>query len=496
MHKKWITLLAIFLPFFLIAQEYEVVNTFSGHQGGVQNIRFSDNGSLLASCGKSDFQVAIWDMNSKRLLKRLKGHTDIIYEVTFNKQGNLIASASKDGSVRVWDIKSGELVGRFENQPVISPNKIKYNSVAFVSFSSDSKYVFFGGDNGYLCKGKLGKSTAGAFYQSKRITSVNTHNPRAIISITGGTITADGRGIMTSIDHFVHVTDIRSEQVVKTFYYPFDYINDVIVGPGRNHITTWSYDGKVTIWDYHNQRVIKTFQVTAPKNYSAASFNSGGQLMTTGAFGNSARVWSWQSGQAIAKLSGHSQIVRISRFSPTKQLIATGSYDGTIKLWKPKIEEETPDPKVIEEEDDADISKIVVPHYMPGPPPKDKMELFGETVEKGKIIELKNVQFEQSRHELSQAAKDELDKIVMLMRNNPSIAIEIHGHTDDQGHAILNFQLSEKRAEASKNYLVSSGINAKRIVVKAFGEQKPIANNKHEGARKKNRRVEIKIVDL
>ena len=494
MLKKCLFLLVLCLPYYCsFSQDYEVVRTLSGHRGGVQNIRFSPDGKLLASCGKDDYRVIIWNVANGKIIRTLTGHKDIVYEVTFDKTGNLVASASKDGTVRVWETNTGTLVGNFENQPVISPNKITYNSVVFVCFSQDSKYVFFGGDNGFLCKAKLGKSTAGAFYRSKRLTQVNTHNPHEIISITGGALSPDSRGIMTSIDHFVHITDIKSEQIVKTFYYPFAYLNDVIAGPGKNKITTWSYDGKVTIWDYNQEKILQSFQVTATKNYSVASYSPDGGKMTTAAFGNSARVWNWQAQQAVAKLSEHTNIVRISRFSTTEDLIATASYDGYIKLWEPTIEEEKNDEDITEEEIDIDLTP---PLKFPGPAPKKPIYLLGEVVDLDRIIELENVQFEQSQYYLTDAAKKDLDQVGNLLKENPSIEIEIHGHTDTQGHAIQNYQLSERRANVSKAYLVEMGIASHRISIKAFGEKKPIANDKDEHSRKQNRRVEIKITKL
>ncbi|MGB0524839.1 MAG: OmpA family protein [Flammeovirgaceae bacterium] len=481
-----------FLPYFLHAQDYEVIRTLRGHQGGVQNIRFSPDGKLLASCGKNDHTVAIWNVKTGRRMASLTGHQALIYEVTFDRSGKLLASASKDGTVKVWEVTSRKLVGNFENQPVISPNNITYKSVAFVSFSADSKYVFFGGDNGFLCKGKLGTSTVGAFYRSKRMLQVNNIDPHANISITGGAVSADGRSILVSIDHFVHRIDIKSEKIVNTFFYPFAYINDVIVGPGRDKITTWSYDGKITVWNYYNQRMIKSLQVTAPKNYSVASFSTNKQLMTSGAFGNSARVWSWQSGQAIAKLSDHTKIVRISRFSPIEHLIATASYDGFIKLWEPTKE----NPEVIEEAVVDEKPIITAPSKIVSPLPKDELELYGEKVEKGKLIELEQVHFEQSKYELLAATIEDLKLVAKLMKDNPTMKIEIHGHTDIQGHPIENYKLSQKRAQACMDYLIQIGIAANRLAIKAFGESKPISRNSNEKDQKNNRRVEIKIISL
>jgi outer membrane protein OmpA-like peptidoglycan-associated protein len=88
-----------------------------------------------------------------------------------------------------------------------------------------------------------------------------------------------------------------------------------------------------------------------------------------------------------------------------------------------------------------------------------------------------------------------LDNFVKYLQDNPSIKIEIHGHTDNAGGSRANRKLSEKRAKTVRDYLVFQGINPNRIVAyKGFGESKPIASNRTAEGRAKNRRTEFLIV--
>ncbi len=121
------------------------------------------------------------------------------------------------------------------------------------------------------------------------------------------------------------------------------------------------------------------------------------------------------------------------------------------------------------------------------------VDLLLVPIETGQKVELKNVFFYQSTPKLIESSYPELDRLVDNLKMNPNVHIELDGHTDNQGDPALNMTLSEKRVITVKEYLVSKGIESKRITTKAFGGTKPIAPNDQEENRKKNRRVEIII---
>jgi outer membrane protein OmpA-like peptidoglycan-associated protein len=87
-----------------------------------------------------------------------------------------------------------------------------------------------------------------------------------------------------------------------------------------------------------------------------------------------------------------------------------------------------------------------------------------------------------------------LDKVVQLMQDNPTVKIQIEGHTDNIGKAADNLKLSENRAKAVVNYLVSKNISITRLTAKGFGSTKPVADNTSEEGRAQNRRTELKVV--
>lgn len=129
--------------------------------------------------------------------------------------------------------------------------------------------------------------------------------------------------------------------------------------------------------------------------------------------------------------------------------------------------------------------------------PSDKFivrkDIFFSPIETGTPIVIPDILFVQSKPEFAEGTTKELDKLVQLMEDNPEIEIELSGHTDNQGDEEKNMQLSEQRAEAVKNYLISKGIKADRIKSRGYGSTKPLASNNSEETRQQNRRVEYKI---
>lgn len=117
-----------------------------------------------------------------------------------------------------------------------------------------------------------------------------------------------------------------------------------------------------------------------------------------------------------------------------------------------------------------------------------------QAIEIGATVNLKSVLFQQSTFNLLPESYDELDLVVSFLKVNPKVEILLSGHTDNRGDPAHNQRLSQKRVERVKSYIVSKGINGRRVSGKGFGGAKPIADNKTEETRRLNRRVEFTIV--
>ena len=117
-----------------------------------------------------------------------------------------------------------------------------------------------------------------------------------------------------------------------------------------------------------------------------------------------------------------------------------------------------------------------------------------QPIEVNASVVLKNIFFDINKYEIKTTSQVELDKIVQLLTDNPTVKIQLAGHTDNIGNAADNLKLSENRSKAVINYLVNKGIDAKRLSPKGYGASQPVADNKTEEGRAINRRTELKVI--
>ena len=121
----------------------------------------------------------------------------------------------------------------------------------------------------------------------------------------------------------------------------------------------------------------------------------------------------------------------------------------------------------------------------PPPPPPEVVKKFSGV--------MKGITFERDKDIIRKTSFKTLDEAVQVMKDYPQIRLLIEGHTSSEGTREHNLDLSERRAKSVKQYLVDHGIGADRIDTKGFGPDVPVADNKTEAGRSKNRRIEFKI---
>lgn len=128
-----------------------------------------------------------------------------------------------------------------------------------------------------------------------------------------------------------------------------------------------------------------------------------------------------------------------------------------------------------------------------------KLEMCAELIDCDKAIRLNNILFDLDKYAIKEAAKPELNRLVRFMKDNPTVRVELSSHTDSRASHEYNLTLSQNRANASVDYIVSQGIARDRIVAKGYGESKLLNEcadgvNCTEAQHAINRRTEMKVI--
>ena len=118
-----------------------------------------------------------------------------------------------------------------------------------------------------------------------------------------------------------------------------------------------------------------------------------------------------------------------------------------------------------------------------------------KNIKVGSNITLRNVFFNSGKWDVKSDSYAELDRLVALLSDIPSLKIEISGHTDNVGSVSFNKLLSQRRADAVVNYLAGKGVDKKRLSAKGYGQSKPVDSNNTAEGRALNRRTEFEIIE-
>ncbi len=119
-----------------------------------------------------------------------------------------------------------------------------------------------------------------------------------------------------------------------------------------------------------------------------------------------------------------------------------------------------------------------------------------QPIELNASVTLKNIQFPTNSYQLEEVSAIELNKLIQLLNDNPTVHLQINGYTDNAGTPADNLTLSANRAKAVADYLIGKGVAKQRLSYKGFGETKPVADNSTEAGKAKNRRTEFVVTGI
>ncbi|MEO1761533.1 MAG: hypothetical protein AAFR83_06060, partial [Cyanobacteria bacterium J06629_18] len=298
------------------------VNRLEGHQDIVWDVNFSPDGKLLAS-GSRDKSIKIWRTDGS-LLQTLEAHEQSIAGLTFSPDGSLIASASEDKTVKIW--RKNPATGKFDKQPVTTLQHQDW--VPTVSFSPNGKLLATGSND----------NTVQIWRSDGRLLKVLQGHKSVINWVT---FSPDGRFVASaSDDNTVKLWDSSTGSLLTTLEGHEQEITVVSFSPDGKTLASADSDGVVKLWRGTQQESENSFTYRAYQNLRhhkgivwSLNFDSKGEQLASAGDDNTINLTNVKSGELVKTFKGHSDGVVSVSFSPDDKLLASASYDKSVKLW-------------------------------------------------------------------------------------------------------------------------------------------------------------------
>ncbi|WP_418006425.1 WD40 repeat domain-containing protein [Nostoc piscinale] len=295
------------------------LNRLEGHTDIVWGIAFSSDGKLLAS-GSRDQTVKLWRPDGT-LLQTLKGHTESVTSVSFSPDGQSLASSSLDKTVQIW--QKNPVTGEFDLQP--AKTLVDQDWVYCVTYSPDGELLATGNRDATVKLWRKDGTLVKVLKGHKGWVNWVSFSP-------------DGQLIASASDDRTVKIWRRDGTLVKTLSGHQNGVTVVAFSPDGQMIASAGRDKIIKLWQ-RQQNSDNNFDFQAYKDLEqhtstiwSLSFSIDGLKLASGSDDNTVNLWS-STGALIKTFKGHSDAVASVAFSPDNKILASGSYDKSVKLW-------------------------------------------------------------------------------------------------------------------------------------------------------------------
>jgi hypothetical protein len=281
-----------------------------GHFAPVYGGAFSPDGKKAVSAS-ADGSLRLWDTKTGKEQRRFDGHSGRVWCVAFAPDGRRIASGGFDGSVRIWDLVTGRETRRFSHN----------DYVRSVAFSQDGRFVLSGGDDKMLRLWNLatGKEERGFKGHDHFVWSV--------------AISRDGkRALSASLDKTVRLWNVETGDELKKLTGHTDTVLSVAFSPEGRRALSGSTDKTLRLWNLETGDSMATF--SGHKGYvHSVAFSPDGRRALSAGQDNSVRLWDVLTGEQLRVLEGHRDQVWFVTFSRDGRLALSSGQDNVVRIW-------------------------------------------------------------------------------------------------------------------------------------------------------------------
>ena len=282
------------------------------HSLPVYSLAISPDGQTIASASQ-DGTIKLWKLEERELLHTFAGHSRAVNSVAISADGQTLASGSKDKTIKLWNPKTGELIRTLEGHSAsVSSVAIDPSATILASGSADKTIKIWNLKTGELIRSLTGHT---GFVES------------VAIALDGSLLASGSR------DTTIKIWNLKTGELMRTLPKNSWVVSSVVFSSDGKTLASSTCGQKIKLWDLHSGELLHS--LTSPSStICSIAIGQNGQVIIGGSSDGSIKLWDLQTGALLSSIPGHDRGVLALALGPDGRAIASTSLDNTIKIWR------------------------------------------------------------------------------------------------------------------------------------------------------------------
>ena len=284
--------------------------TLLGHRGAVRSVAASPDGQTIASAG-TDQTIRLWRTQGAAPITLNAHNSQPVWSTQFSPTGQVFASAGKDDTVKIW---------RADDQQLVQELPGHHIGIQHIAFSADGKML--------AAAGKENTVNLWNIETGELVYKLSDHTKTVRVTA----FSPDGEWLASAgNDRTIKLWRIADGKAVMTLTGHRDRVHDIHFSPDSQHLASASFDRNVILWRIPDGERLQTLQGHTTR-VTAVRFSPDGQQLATGSGDTTIRLWQTSTGELLNTLKGNGW-VRGLAFHPAGTRLAAANHGGTVQLW-------------------------------------------------------------------------------------------------------------------------------------------------------------------